>query len=235
MYDKFQLVKDSVDIIQVAEYYGISVNRSKKAICPFHDDHEPSLSFKKQRFKCFGCDEGGDVIDLVRLLMKAEKPIDAVRELNRSFNLGIDMDAPLSSEIIERATYARRLWRERKRQFEAWENGTVIILSAYCRFLRECRTKYAPRHPDDEFHPLFLESLHRLDYIEYVVEDVFIAGSKEERMAFVVDCAGMVREIEQRLIQERVPYANRDEAFYSRFAPFTPIVIAGVVCSPKAA
>lgn len=40
--------------------------------CPFHKDKTPSLSVKyhpdlnKEKFKCFGCDEGGDAIDFIQ-------------------------------------------------------------------------------------------------------------------------------------------------------------------------
>lgn len=36
-----------------------------KAICPFHDDHHPSMSVKDNKYFCFVCNEGGDVIDLL--------------------------------------------------------------------------------------------------------------------------------------------------------------------------
>lgn len=34
-----------------------------KGLCPFHTDKHPSLSIKGERWKCWGCGEGGDVID----------------------------------------------------------------------------------------------------------------------------------------------------------------------------
>lgn len=235
MSDNFLLVKDAVDIVDVAEFYGVSVNRHKKALCPFHDDNHPSMSFKNQRFKCFSCDEGGDVIDLVKFLTNAETPLDAVREINRSFHLGIDLDVPVSDAAIRKARQQRQIAQARKEQAAEWERCAVIILNAYCRFLRKCRIKYAPRRPEDEFHPLFLESLQKLEYMEYVVESVFIAGSRDERLKFMKEYAGMIRKIEQRLIQERVPYADRDEAFYSSLAPFTPVVVTGGAWAQKAA
>ena len=41
--------------------------RNYVAICPFHDDHDPSLqiSSEKQLFKCFVCGTGGDVFSFV--------------------------------------------------------------------------------------------------------------------------------------------------------------------------
>src|SRR5512136_145522 len=36
-------------------------------LCPFHDDHTPSLSVDtaKQLYHCFGCEEGGDIFSYV--------------------------------------------------------------------------------------------------------------------------------------------------------------------------
>ena len=36
-----------------------------KALCPFHDDHTPSLTFKKNKFRCWSCGASGDSISLV--------------------------------------------------------------------------------------------------------------------------------------------------------------------------
>ena len=50
----------------VAERLGLEV-RQHKALCPFHDDHHPSLSFNPRRntYRCFVCDAHGGTIDLV--------------------------------------------------------------------------------------------------------------------------------------------------------------------------
>ena len=52
-------------IESVAERLGLRVVRHK-ALCPFHDDSNPSLSFSVSRntYKCFVCDAHGGVIDL---------------------------------------------------------------------------------------------------------------------------------------------------------------------------
>ena len=36
-----------------------------KALCPFHDDHTPSLTFKKNKFRCWSYGASGDAISLV--------------------------------------------------------------------------------------------------------------------------------------------------------------------------
>lgn len=56
----------SIGIEQVAEALGITVSRHK-AICPFHDDTRPSLTFNLSRnmYRCYVCDAKGDCIQLV--------------------------------------------------------------------------------------------------------------------------------------------------------------------------
>ena len=50
----------------VAERLGLEVRRHT-ALCPFHNDHHPSLSFnvRKNTFRCFVCDAHGGTLDLV--------------------------------------------------------------------------------------------------------------------------------------------------------------------------
>lgn len=56
---------NSDNLIRVCEYYGINIKKGK-GICPFHSDHEPSLSLKGNRYKCFVCGAGGDLIDMIK-------------------------------------------------------------------------------------------------------------------------------------------------------------------------
>ena len=62
-------IKDSVRIEEVAGRY-IRLSRRGKlftGLCPFHEDHHPSLTVdpQKQTFACYACGEYGDVIKLV--------------------------------------------------------------------------------------------------------------------------------------------------------------------------
>ena len=67
MLDKFDIMKlNELPIEQVAEALGLSVTRHR-ALCPFHDDSNPSLTFsvRKNRYRCFVCGASGGPIDLV--------------------------------------------------------------------------------------------------------------------------------------------------------------------------
>jgi len=58
-----------VNLIEYArDRWGLVCNSSGMALCPFHPDKKPSLSIFQTksgswRFKCFGCEENGSVID----------------------------------------------------------------------------------------------------------------------------------------------------------------------------
>ena len=63
----FEAVKQTVTTRQAAELYGIRVNRYGMAVCPFHNDRNPSMKVDK-RFHCFACQADGDAIDFVSRL-----------------------------------------------------------------------------------------------------------------------------------------------------------------------
>ena len=44
-----------LDFSIVLDHYGIEIEKNKKLLCPFHNDHSPSMIFndKKNRYKKF--------------------------------------------------------------------------------------------------------------------------------------------------------------------------------------
>ena len=70
-FDLVKEIKQRADIVDVISYYLTSVQKKGKgyvAICPFHDDHDPSMQISKdkQTFHCFVCQNGGDVFTFVQ-------------------------------------------------------------------------------------------------------------------------------------------------------------------------
>jgi DNA primase len=63
-----QQANDIVDVI--SEHISLKKKgREMVGVCPFHDDHRPSLNVNsvKQIFKCFACGAGGDVFKFVQM------------------------------------------------------------------------------------------------------------------------------------------------------------------------
>ena len=83
----YSQIKNQVSTREVAEHYGIKVNRAGMACCPFHPDKTPSMKVDKN-FVCFGCQEKGDVIRFASKLFGLP-PYDAAGKLIEDMGLTV--------------------------------------------------------------------------------------------------------------------------------------------------
>ena len=85
-------VQEAVDIVDVISgYMALKPSGSSlKGLCPFHEEKTPSFHVfpQSQRFKCFGCGEGGDVFQF--LMQHANLGfLDALEELARGVGISL--------------------------------------------------------------------------------------------------------------------------------------------------
>ena len=86
-------IRNKVDIVEVISKYVPLTQRGKNyfGVCPFHDDHSPSMSVSKEKqiFTCFSCGATGNVFTFVKDYEHIEF-YDAVRLLGNQvgYNLG---------------------------------------------------------------------------------------------------------------------------------------------------
>ena len=85
----FQAIKGLVTAREAAEHYGLTVNNRGMAVCPFHDDHNPSMKLD-ERFHCFGCGEDGDVIDFTAKYFNLSLK-EAAEKLLADFGNGVEL------------------------------------------------------------------------------------------------------------------------------------------------
>ena len=75
--DIFRQVREAVDIVEiVGEHLALKrAGREFKCLCPFHEDHRPSMAVvpHKQIFHCFVCGTAGDVFSFVEKYHKMTK------------------------------------------------------------------------------------------------------------------------------------------------------------------
>ena len=86
--EKYELQKlRDLPIEGVAERLGLRVSHHK-ALCPFHEDHHPSMSFSVRRntYRCFVCGASGGPIDLVMKYLDKDF-LDACRWLADENNI----------------------------------------------------------------------------------------------------------------------------------------------------
>jgi hypothetical protein len=89
-------IRRGVTIHALALSFGVPLRQNGiewLACCPFHDEATPSFTIYRgfdgiERFKCFGCDEGGDVIDFVERIKGVSTP-EALRILAADLAGGI--------------------------------------------------------------------------------------------------------------------------------------------------
>ena len=166
---------------QVAEFYGFQVGRSRFMKCPFHQgDHTASLKLYDGEggFHCFGCGAHGSVIDFVMRLFDLNFR-QAVLRINADFHLGLTPSKPDRS-TRSAALEARR--EEQRRKDQAEENFRYMAFELH--YWKDVLEVFPPVHQDDSawYHPLYVEAVKRLPYIEYWLDDYIEKGGKEHWM-----------------------------------------------------
>ena len=173
----FEEIKSAVDITTAAEYYGLNVPKDT-ALCPFHNEKTGSLKLYHDHFYCFGCGEHGDVIKLTGKLLGLS-PIGSARRLAADFNIIVHDDFGNENQTRNKASPPHKVIPYREQEIRAYR-----LLSEYCKYLEDCRTRYSPHSPEENLHPLFVNALCELEQYRYY-RDIFIFGDFEERKAFI--------------------------------------------------
>ena len=161
----FEEVKELVDVPTAARHYGVEVHRGNMALCPFHRERHPSCKLYADHYYCFGCQAHGDVIRLVQELFGLT-PIEAVKQINSDFGLGLDVDKPPDMEKINR----RRQEIARQKAEQANMERMYDILLRYYTLLDRYKMQYAPKAPDDEIDGRYVYAVHHIEYAWYLLE-----------------------------------------------------------------
>ncbi|MCX7046458.1 MAG: DNA primase [Candidatus Sumerlaeota bacterium] len=116
-------VRDTADIVQVVESYNIDLKRAgqnMKGCCPFHNEKTPSFHVHpvRQIFKCYGCNEGGDVIAFVQKIENLDFR-EAIESLARRYQIPIPQFRSGGPSPEE--------GRQRESQYQALELAAVFF------------------------------------------------------------------------------------------------------------
>ncbi len=155
MINPFEEIKNRLTIQEVAEQYGIKILHNNKAICCFHEDTYPSMSFKnKNFFKCFVCEAKGSVISFVMRLFNLNA-LEAAKKLSKDFNLDLFEEklTPKLREEIQKAIKKQEKCKFNIRFFERWKEKKENILCIYLKALNKIAK--TPKLPEDENSEIF--------------------------------------------------------------------------------
>ena len=185
----FETVKQSVTVREAAQMYGIEVNRSGMACCPFHDDKNPSMKLNEEYFYCFGCGATGDVIDFTARLYNLS-PKEAAEKLAQDFGLVYDSQAPPRRRYVRQKTEAQKFKEDRDHAFR--------VLADYYHLLRKWETDYSPKTPEENPHPRFMEAIQKKDYTGYLL-DFFLEDGPEEQKLWIAEHQSEIANLERRV------------------------------------
>ena len=165
----YESIKAAVTARQAAESFGLTVNRSGMATCPFHEDHTPSLKLD-QRYYCFGCGATGDAIDFTSRLLNVSNS-NAAQILAEKFGINPESQT-VTTPKIKPAVPLRAL-----------EQRCLFALVQYEKLLRFWKKHYAPRTPEESFHDRFLEGCRRESFIAYLIDEMMDADPWRRKQA----------------------------------------------------
>ena len=102
--DDINAIRSKADIVDIISRY-LPVSKKGKsytALCPFHDDHSPSLSISedKQIYKCFVCGAGGNVFSFVQNYEKITFP-EAVVKVAELIDYPLQYEADTVREQVD--------------------------------------------------------------------------------------------------------------------------------------
>lgn len=164
-----EIIKDRLTMPEVLQRYGFNPDRRMK--CPLHGGDDKNFSVFEKGFMCFSHCGGGDVISFVQKLFNLNFP-DALKKIDNDF--GLNLSGNLSIEERRRISYQTKALNARKQRENAvrehFEREYWKVFDEWKR-LDDNKRLYAPKTPDEELHPLFVEALQKLSYQEYLLDE----------------------------------------------------------------
>ena len=176
----FDDIKERLTMRQVAEMYGLDVNRSGFCNCPFHNEKTPSMKIYEKGYKCFGCGEGGDIIKFVQKYFNIS-PIDACHKLNDDFRLGLETISHQSTDKQSKTM----LLHQRRQDVKDKAAAALNIVSDYLNVLNGYRINYQPHDyneiPDKRFFEYLSDYENTLVLYESLVDASELDFNEKER------------------------------------------------------
>ena len=186
----FKAIKGLVTAREAAEHYGLTVNSRGMALCPFHDDHNPSMKLD-ERFHCFGCGEDGDVIDFTARYFNLSLR-EAAEKLLADFGNGVEL--PYTPTPPKPPDPAKRCHD--------------VLLALEVR-LHHQKWGSAPQSMDEPITTEYAQNCQMYDFIAGLA-DLLSGGTaqqKEDEIAYLTE-GGVLDRYEALLQKEVIEYAD---------------------------
>ncbi len=225
--ETIQQIIEKADIIDVVSKY-VSLKRngsSTVGLCPFHNEKTPSfnVSASKQLYHCFGCGEGGTVINFV---MKIENLdfVEAVKFLGDMYGVRVEDENVYDDKAARRKKRLYEINRDAARFFYSClstpegKEGLNYFLSR--GLSKETITKFGLGFAPDSWDKL-KNHLKSKGYTDYEMVDAGLVSTKDRRtfdrfrnrvMFPIMDVRGNVIAFGGRVLDDSKPkYLNTSD------------------------
>ncbi|MBQ7991685.1 MAG: hypothetical protein IJ252_01520 [Solobacterium sp.] len=98
-------------------------------------------------------------------------------------------------------------------RFNTLEMYYYMVLSKYRDRLKEQKNRYAPKNPDEEWDPRFVEALACMDHVEYLL-DLLLFGEMNEKLEMMTDMKERIKQI----AEETGVYSTAEGTDWQAFA-----------------
>lgn len=165
MYTVFDEVHHYIDIKEIYQSYtGYSLTKNGNdwtGLCPFHNDKTAgNFKIRKNRyFKCYTCNQWGDMLDLVGKLFDITKKLDCVRKVNTDFNLGLDLDSFNSTP-----NKARQEYMKAKEDYEVFNQWIKVTYHQMTEEYKKIQKSLREELLDDDTFAAYVLRLGDLDW-----------------------------------------------------------------------
>ena len=132
----------------------------------------PSMKIDRNYY-CFACGAKGDAVNYVAALFGLSQ-LEAAKKINEDFTLGILIGKPeakrkQNSGVNKKEKVPTKEERVRfvRKKIDKWVKDATNVLLRYLRWIEFRKKFYKPESVEEEWHPLFAETLQNESKISY--------------------------------------------------------------------
>lgn len=165
-------IMERVKMIDVVKNYH-NEGRHSRTNCPFHNGKDNNFCYDGVVYHCWVCGAKGNVITFVMNLFNINYKT-AISKINEDFKLGLPVGGEMTlkerRELLRRDAERKQKREAEERERREWQELKDRLLDEYARLERN-RRRFAPKSPEEEFHPLYIEAVRKIDYAAYLIEE----------------------------------------------------------------
>lgn len=176
--DATTIIKDRLTMADVLSRYGFEPKKRMK--CPLHNGDDLNFEVKEKTYTCYSRCGGGDVISFVQNYFNIGFA-ETLKKIDTDFALGLfGKQSYREVQKSQKEAFLRKKQAEEKTKQKEKAVAQYWAVFDEWKRLVENKKKYAPKTPEEEPHPLFVEALKKLTHQEFLLECAEIERRKND-------------------------------------------------------